>query len=121
MLFKLRAPSQGKTDVFHARFKFLRLLGEQLLKPNILLRAQYPNGLNRSTKDAIKTVGVDLRSQRIQQSAEPPRKRRCQLCPRKMDKEVKQQCNECKKHCCNQHSKELRLYYDCVEESVVEE
>ena len=87
----------------------------------MLLRAQYPNGLNRSTKDAMKIFDVDVRSQRIQQPDEPPRKRHCQLCPRKMDKKVKQQCNECKKHCCNQHLKELRLCYYCIEESVVEE
>ena len=77
--------------------------------------------MNRSTKNAMKIFGVDVRSQRIQQPDEPPRKRRCQLRPRKMDRKLKQQCNECKKHCCNQHSKELRLCYDWVEERVVEE
>ena len=87
----------------------------------MLLRAQYPNGLNRSTKDAMKIFDFDVRSQRIQQLDEPSQKRCCQLCPRKMDKKVKQQSNECKKHCCNEHSKELRLCYDCVVESAVEE
>ena len=38
-----------------------------------------------------------------------------------LEKWTEKQCNECKKHCCNQHSKELRFCYDCVEESVVEE
>ena len=81
MLIKLRLPAQGKNYAFRARIKFLCLFGEQLLKPNMLLRAQYP---------------------------------------RKMDRKVKQQWNECKNHCRNQHSKELRLCYDCVEESVAE-
>ena len=68
----LRPRAQGKTDAFRARFKFLCLLREQLLKSNMYLRAQYPNGLNWSTKDAMKISNVDVRSQRIQQPDEPP-------------------------------------------------
>ena len=56
VLVKLRPPAQGKTDAFRACFKFLCLLGEQLFKPNMVLRAQYPNGLNLPTKDAMKLL-----------------------------------------------------------------
>ena len=62
----------------------------------MLLRAQYPNGLNWSIKDAMEIFDVGVRSQRIQQPDEPPRKRRCQLCPRKMDRRVKQQAMSAK-------------------------
>ena len=58
----------------HARFKFLCSLGEQLLKPNMLLRACYPNGLNLPTKNALKVFGVVVLNQKIQKRDEPPQK-----------------------------------------------
>ena len=50
-----------RPPAFRACFKFLCLLDEQLLKPNMLLRAQYPNGLNRSTKDAMKIFDIEAK------------------------------------------------------------
>ena len=58
----------------YARFKFLCSLGEQLLKPNMPLRARYPNGLNLQTKNALKVFGVAVASQKIQRRDEPPQK-----------------------------------------------
>ena len=53
VLLKIRPPAQGIDNSPPARFKFLCSLGEQLLKPNILLRARYPNGLNLPAKNVL--------------------------------------------------------------------
>ena len=86
LLFKIRPPAQGIDNSSRARFNCLCSLGEQLLKPNMLLRARYPNGLNLPTKNALKVFGVAVANQKIQRRDEPPQKRRCQLRPRKRDK-----------------------------------
>ena len=95
VLLKTCPPAQGIDNSSRARFKFLYSLGEQLLKPNILLRARYPNGLNLPTKNALKVFGVAVANQKFQRHDEPPQKRQCQLCPRKRDRKVKQQSSEC--------------------------
>ena len=118
VLFKIRPPAQGIDNSSRARSKFLCSPGEQLLKPNMLLRARYPNSLNLPTKNALKVLGAAVANQKIQRRDEPPQKRRCQLCPRKRDRKVKQQCSECHNHVCKQHSKELLYCYDCVEEEI---
>ena len=118
VLFKICPPAQSIDISSHACFRFLCSLGEQLLKPNLLLRARYPNGLNLPTKNALKVFGVAVANEKIQRHDNPPQKRQCQLCPRKRDGKVKQQFSECHDHVCKQHSKELLYCYDCVEEEI---
>ena len=100
VLFNIRPPVQGIDNSSRARFKFLCSLGEQLLKTNMLLRALSPNGLNLPTKNALKVFGVAVVSQKIRRRDKPPQKQRCQLCPRKRDRKVKQQRSECHNHPC---------------------
>ena len=76
VLFNIHPPAQGVDNSSRVRFKFLCSLGDQLLKPNMLLRACYPNGLNLPTKNALKVFGVAVASQKIQRRDEPPQKRR---------------------------------------------
>ena len=64
ILFNIRPPAQGFDNYSLARFKFLCSLGEQLLKPNMLLRARYPNGLNLPTKNALQVLVLQLRTKR---------------------------------------------------------
>ena len=118
VLFNIHPPAQGVDNSSRVRFKFLCSLGDQLLKPNMLLRACYPNGLNLPTKNALKVFGVAVVSQKIQRRDEPPPKWWCQLCPCNRDRKVKQQCSECHNHVCKEHSKKLRYCYDCVEEEI---
>ena len=118
VLFNIRLPAQGIDHSSHARFKFLCSLGEQLLKPNMPLRARYSNGLNLPTKNALKVFGVAVASQKIQKRDEPPQKWPYKLCSRRRDRKVKQQCSEWHDHVCKQHSKELLYCYDCVEEEI---
>ena len=115
VLFKIRPPAQRIANSSHARFKFLCSHGEQLLKPNMFLRARYTNGLNLPTKNALKAFGVAVANQKIQRRDELPQKRSCQLCPCKRDRKVKQQCSGYHNHVCKQHLKELLYCYDCVE------
>ena len=88
VLFKIRPPAQGIDTYSRTRFKFFCSLGEQLLKPNMLLRVRCPNGLNLPIKNALKVFGVAVANQKIQRRDEPPQKRRCQLCPRKSETTV---------------------------------
>ena len=74
VVFNIRPPTQGIDNSSRARFKFLCSLGEQLLKPNMPLRARYSNGLNLPTKNALKVFGVAVASQKIQRRDEPPQK-----------------------------------------------
>ena len=78
ILFNIRLPAQGIDNSSHARFKFLCSLGEQLLKPNMFLRARYPNGLNLPTKKALKAFDVAVANQKIQRHDEAPQKQQCQ-------------------------------------------
>ena len=100
ILFKMHPPAQGIDNSPHTCFQFLDSLGEQLFKLNMFLRARYPNGLNLPTKNALKVFGVAVANQKIQRRDELPQKQRCQLCPRKRDRKVKQQCSECHNHVC---------------------
>ena len=98
VLFNIRPPAQGIENSSRARFKFLCSLGEQLLKPNMLLRAHYHNDLNLPTKNALKVFGVAVASQKIQRRDKPQQKQRCPLFPHKRDRKVKQQRSEYHNH-----------------------
>ena len=76
VLFNIRPLAQGIDNSSRARVKFLCSLGEQLLKPNMLLRACYPSGMNLPSKNALKKFGVAVASQKTQKRDEPPQKRR---------------------------------------------
>ena len=61
-----------------AQFRFLCALGEQLIKPNMLNRAQYPNGLNAPTVRALEALSVATGPQKQAQTLDgPPQKKRC--------------------------------------------
>ena len=54
----MRPPVADKNVSCRARFKFLCVFGEELIKPNMQLRVQYPNGLNLPTTNAIKAFDI---------------------------------------------------------------
>ena len=56
----MQPPVAGKDGSSCDCFKLLCTLGEELIKPNMQLRAQYPNGLNLPTRNAIKAFGVQI-------------------------------------------------------------
>ena len=59
-----------------ARFRFLCALGEQLIKPSMLNRAQYPNGLNAPTVRALEALSVAICPQKQARALNrPPQKK----------------------------------------------
>ena len=61
VLYKLRPPVvPGINITSRARFRFLCSLGEQLIKPNMLNSAQYPNGLNATTVRTLEAHSVAI-------------------------------------------------------------
>ena len=56
----MQPPVAGKDGSSRDCFKFLCALGEELVKPNMQLRGQYPNGLNLPTRNVIKAFGVQI-------------------------------------------------------------
>ena len=72
VLYKIRPPLEGMDMSSCVRFKFLCFLGEKLIKPNMQLSAQYPNGLNLVSVNAMKTFNVPIAQKRQQRQDEPP-------------------------------------------------
>ena len=72
VLHQVQPPVAGKDGSSHARFKFICAIGEELIKPSMLLRAQYLNGLNLPTTNSIKACGVQIPNQNIKRLGEPP-------------------------------------------------
>ena len=59
-----------------AQFRFLCALGEQLIKPNMLNRAQYPNGLNTPIVQTLEALSVAIGPQKQAQTLDgPPQKK----------------------------------------------
>ena len=65
VLYKLRPPVVPGTNMTsRAQFWFLCALGEQLIKSNMLNRAQYPNGLNAPTDWALEALSIAIGPQK---------------------------------------------------------
>ena len=58
-------PVADKNGSSRARLKFLCVFGEELIKPNMQLRAQYPKGLDLPTTNAIKALSIQITCQKI--------------------------------------------------------
>ena len=87
VLFKLRAPSTGLSLNQRARYRFLIMLGETMIKPNMVTRPQLATGLNLSTTMAFQAFNLEVRPQANQRkiAKEEVKKGRCHMCPRKKD------------------------------------
>ena len=117
VLFNIRPPVQGIGNSSGARFKFVCSFREQLLKPNMLLRARYPNGLSLPTKNALKVFGVAVASKRSKGMANRHKNDAANYVHVR-DRKVKHKCSESHNHVCKQLSKELLYCYDCVEDEI---
>ena len=58
-------PVADKNGSSRAHLKFLCVFGEELIKPNMQLRAQYGKGLNLPTANAIKALSIQITCQKI--------------------------------------------------------
>ena len=64
VLFKLRPPSTGFSLNQRARYRFLMMFGETIIKPNILTQSQLATSLNLSTTMAFQAFNLEDRPQR---------------------------------------------------------
>ena len=106
VLFKLRLPSTGFNLNHRAHYRFLIMLGEMMIKSNMVTRSPLPNGLNLSTTMAFQTFNLEVRTQADQRkiAKEKVKKGRHHMCPRKKDLKSHQKCSECKLNVCDEHS-----------------
>ena len=87
-----------------SRRKFLMKLGEMLLAEHINQRMQNPRALQKHARQALTALGYLKAPIADQPSATVNTKRRCELCPRKVDRKVKQSCRKCARSVCGEHS-----------------
>ena len=87
VLYKLPPSVEpGINLISRARFRFLCEVGKQVIKPNILKRAQYPNGLKAPTVRALEVLSVAIAPQKQARALDgPSQKKLCLVCPRSSD------------------------------------
>ena len=85
VLFKLQPPAQRFNFEQRARYKFLSMLGEALIKPNIIARSQLTVSLHATTSQAIQAFGVETQPQATGRKIpnEDNKKGRCHIFARK--------------------------------------
>ena len=111
VLFKLRPPSTGFNLSWRARYRFLMMLGETMIKPNMVTRSQLATGLNLSTIMAFQAFNLEVRPQANQRkiAKEEIKKSRCHMCPRKKNGKSRQKCSECKLNVCDKYSRKSSI------------
>ena len=107
VLFKLRPPSTDFNLNHIACYRFLMMLGETMMKPNVVTRSQLATGLNLSTKMAFQAFNLEVKPQANQRkiAKEEVKKGRCHVGLRKKDRKSRQKCSECKLNVCDEHSR----------------
>ena len=87
VLFKLQPTSTGFTLNHRARYRFLMMLVEIMIKPNMVTRSQLATGLNLSTTMAFQSFNLEVRPQANQRkiAKEQVKKDKCHMCPGKKD------------------------------------
>ena len=120
VLFKERKSVGAQRDNFSSisklRFDFLKNLGEALIRPMMLRRASFPNGLHESTVSALKSFQICI-DQRVSRAAHPAPdasgKQVCFICPRALKRKVHQRCTNCNRNVCNEHSNKTLICNEC--------
>ena len=121
VLFKLRASSTGFNLNHRARYRFLMMLGETMIKPNMVTQSQLSTGLNLSTTMAFQAFNFEGRPQANQRKIanEEVKKERCHMCPRKKDRKSLQTSSECEFNVCDEHFGKVLLYVCYVVSNVI--
>ena len=85
VLFKLLPASTGFNLNHRPRYRFLMMLREMMIKPNIVTRSQLVTGLNLNTTIAVQVFKLEVRPQANQRkiAKEEVKKGRCHMCPLK--------------------------------------
>jgi len=94
---------------------FLVELGESLVQSHILDRIRNPRAVQKRARSSLSTLGYLNRTPtRGDQQPRQPKRKRCSLCPRTVDKKVQQVCDECGETVCNEHSQKQTLCDNCM-------
>ena len=119
VLFRERRTAEaqrGDSALSKRRFDFLKNLGEALIRPMMLRRASFPNGLHESTVNALRSFAIRV-EQRVSRAALPAAhdggKHLCFICPRALKRKVHQRCNNCNRTVCNEHSSKTLICDEC--------
>ena len=106
VLFKLLPPSAGFNLNHRARYKFLKVLGETMIKPSMVTRSQLATDLNLSTTMAFQAFNLEVKPQGNQRkiAKEEVKKGRCHICARKKDQKSRQKCSEFELNVSDEHS-----------------
>ena len=106
VLFKLLPSSTGFNLNHRARYKFLKMLGETMIKPSMVTRSKLATDLNLSTTMAFQAFNLEVKPQGNQRkiAKEEVKKGRCHICARKKDQKSRQKCSEFELNVCDEHS-----------------
>lgn len=89
----------------HRRRLFLVELGMALVQAQIERRRDNPRAMQKGVRSAFQALGIPLSLSSLQsEEGEPTRKQRCHICPREVDRKVKQKCYVCSLPTCSEHS-----------------
>ena len=89
-----------------SRRKFLVALGEKLAEEHVHQRLQNPRALQKHAKQALVTLSyLKVPSSDQPKAVTTDTKQRCELCPRRLDRKVRQQCCECGRKVYGEHSR----------------
>ena len=81
------------------------MLGETMIKPNMVARSQLATAYNLSTTMVFQTFILELRPQANQRKIAKGevKKGRCHMCPWKKNRKSRQKSSECKLNVCDEH------------------
>ena len=92
------------------------MLGEALIKPNIIARSQLTVGLHATNTKAIQAFGVEAQPQATERKIpnEDNKKGCCHVCTRKQDQKSRQKCCKCTLFVCNDHEETIVTCSNCI-------
>jgi hypothetical protein len=108
-----------KPDVEVRRKEYIMQLAMELAKPHMLRRSAKPQ-LNRNIKVAMTVCGVNVPAAHVA-DPEPGAKRRCHLCPRRLEMKTTQRCDNCHLAVCKKHCDKVTQCHACNEGVVPED
>ena len=112
VLYQIRLHQAAKKSIHRERFKILLEMGEKLIKPLMLQRAERSIGFQQKTETEMQCFDVDITvaqtAVRRQPRDESTKKKRCYVFPQKSDRKIKEVCDLCKRNVCNDHSEKIQ-------------
>lgn len=112
-------PDWSLNDRKGRRRKFLKQLGQELIEDYIQVRLQNPRVLKPPVWNALKMMGKlpgppqPAGAQQPAPQAEHHPRKRCKLCPTRIDRKTSTVCNECNRNVCPTHSSKVIKCVEC--------